>query len=261
MINNPRVVFEQLFGESSSSAERQAQLESDRSILDSVTQEFAHLRKGLGPSDLTRVTEYLDAVRDIEQRIRRVEAQETEVLLTLPSPPAGIPGQFEEHIKLMFDLQVLAYQADATRVITFLTSREANGRSYPHIGVVDGHHAVSHHGNNPEKLELLGKINRHYVSLVAYYLEKLRTTPDGDGSLLDHAMILFGGCIGDSNIHSYRNLPTVLFGGANGQLRGGRHLKYPADVTPLANLFLTMGDKFDARLDSFGDSTGRLTGL
>lgn len=260
MLTNPRVAFERLFGEGGTAAEMRAQLQQDRSILDSVTSEIAQLQKGLGPDDRRRVSEYLEGIRDIEQRIQRSEAQQSAGTLALSSPPVGVPDVFEEHVKLMFDLQVLAYQADATRVTTFLMSREASGRSFPNLGIVDGHHPLSHHGNDPEKLKKLAKINQYHVSLMSYYLDKLRSTPDGDGSLLDHSMILFGGCISDPNLHSYRNLPTVLFGGAAGQLKGDRHLKY-LEGTPLANLFLTMGDKMGIELESFGDSTGRLSDI
>ena len=260
MLTNPRMVFEQLFGEGGNLAAMRAELRHDRSILDSVITEVAELQRGLGANDRSRVTEYLEAIREIEQRINRVEAERSEAELILPNPPVGAPDLFEDHLKLMYDLHVLAYQADATRVTTFLTSREASGRSFPNIGIVDGHHQVSHHGNNPELLEKQAKIDTYHVSLMAYYLERLRSTPDGDGSLLDHSLILFGSCISNSNMHSYRNLPTVLFGGATAQLKGDRHLKYPAG-TPLANLFVTLADKMGVELDTFGDSTGRLSGI
>ena len=259
MLNNPRVVFERLFGDGGTPAELRAQLHDDRSILDSVTSEVSRLQAGLGPRDRIVVTEYLDGIRETEQRIQRREARQADPELALPESPAGIPDAYDDHVKLMFDLQVLAYQADITRVITFMMSREVSGRSYPNIGVVDPHHAVSHHGNDPEKLQKLAKINTYHVQLMSYYLDKLQATADGDGSLLDHAMLLFGSCISEPNVHSYSDLPTVLVGGGAGQLQGGRHLRYPVD-TPLANLLVTMMDKVGGPpLDTFGDSTGRLS--
>ena len=255
---NPRIVFERLFGDGGSPAERRAQIETDRSILDSVTENLARLRQRLGPGDRTRVSEYLDAVREIERRIQRAEAQ-TGVDSTLPTfeRPVGIPETFDEHAKLMFDLQWLALQADITRVFTFLIGKELSNRTYPEIGVPDPHHATSHHQNEPGRLEKLIKLNTYHVTLFARFLERLRSTPDGDGNLLDHSMVLYGGGISDGDQHSHVDLPLVLVGGGAGQLRGGRHLKYPT-YTPMANLLLTLLDKVGVRAETLGDSTGGL---
>jgi hypothetical protein len=257
METNPRLVFERLFGDGDSTTERLARQEEDRSILDSVIHEVARFRNALGSQDQARVTEYLDAVREIERRIQRAEEQQAELNLAVPPQPAGIPDTFEEHAKLMFDLQVLAFQADITRVTTFLMAREVSQRTYPQIGVSDPHHALSHHQQDVEKLAKLAKINTLHVAMFAYFLEKLRATPDGDGSLLDHSMILYGSGISDGNTHNHSPLPLVIAGGGAGRLKGGRHLKYPKD-TPMANLLLTLLDHADVRTEHLGDSTGRL---
>jgi len=256
MLDNPRIAFERLFGDGGPAAVMRAQQSDDRSILDGLTAEIGRLQKGLGPSDRGRVDEYLHGVREVERRLQRAEAAGIDI--ALPNAPAGIPDTFDEHVKLMFDLQVLAYQADVTRVITFMMSRESAGRTYENIGVIDAHHAVSHHGNIPEKMEKVSKINTYHVQLVSYFVEKLRATPDGDGSLLDHTMTLFGSGMSDPNEHSKMSVPTVLIGGASGGLKGGRHLRYPVE-TPLANLLLTMLDKAGVSgIETFGDSTGLL---
>jgi hypothetical protein len=195
-------------------------------------------------------------MRDVERRIQMAEEQSSRQLPALDRP-VGAPATFEEHVKLMFDLQVLAYQTDMTRVITFMMGRGQSNRSFPEIGIPDAHHPISHHQNDPEKLDKLYKINRYHSQLFAYFLERLRSTPDGDGSLLDHIAILYGSEMSDSNQHLLQNLPLVLAGGGGGQIKGGRHLRYPKD-TPLTNLFLTMLDKLGLQIEKFGDSKGKL---
>ena len=256
MENNPRVLFERLFGNGASPSERTAELRADRSLLDSVSAEIAALNRTLGPHDRDRVTEYVEAIRDIERRIQTAEARNaTSVDLPLPERPTGIPTDFEDHIKLMYDLQALAFQADLTRVITFLTGRETSQRTHPQIGVPDPHHSTSHHQDDPQKIAKLVKINTYHVDLFRYFLERLKSTPDGDGTLLDHSLILYGGGISDGNLHDHSPLPLVLAGGAAGRLRGDRHLSYPKD-TPLANLLITMLDKAGVRApERLGDST------
>ncbi len=258
---NPRKVFERLFGDSGSTdrATRLARMAADRSILDSVTKKAARFREILGPGDRAKLTEYLDAIRDVERRIQRSEEQNAREL-PLVAQPEGIPASFEEHAKLMFDLQVLAYQSDLTRVITFMIGREFSGRTYPQIGAPDAHHPTSHHQGDPEKLAKLAKIDAYHVSLFAYYVERLRATSDGDGSLLDHSIIIYGAGMSDGNAHSPENLPILLVGGGAGRLRGGRHLRYSRE-TPLANLHTTVLDKLDIDIEQFGNSTGRLEGL
>jgi hypothetical protein len=265
METNPRTVFERLLGDSGSTdpAARLARLKENRSLLDSITQRVTDLQRDLGPRDRSKLNEYLEAVRDIERRIQRAEAQNTQQLPDIEQP-VGIPATFEEHAKLMFDLQVLAYQTDLTRVITFMMSREYSGRTYPEIGVPDAHHPTSHHQNDPAQLAKLAKINAYHASLFAYYLEKLRSTPDGDGSLLDHIAMIYGCALSDGNSHSTENLPVLVVGGGCGQLTGGRHLRYP-DTTPMANLHCTLLDKLGVPVESFGEqflmSSGELQGL
>lgn len=255
---NPRVVFERLFGGGATPEERTARLREDRSILDSVGESMNRLQRALGAGDRARVTEYLEAVRDIERRIQKTEQQNTSAPLSLPARPVGVPESWEEHAKLMFDLQVAAYQADITRVISFMLGRELNGTVYPGSGVPDGHHNLTHHRYDPVKVAKVEKINTYHIDLFSsYYLEKLRTTPDGDGSLLDHMLILYGGGISDGNLHDHSRLPLLLVGGSGGHLEGGRHLKYP-DPTPMSNLLVTMLDKAGIPLDKVGDSNGKL---
>lgn len=260
--NDPRVVFERMFGDSGSTdrTARLAQIAADRSILDSVTDRIANLRRQVGSRDREKVAEYLEAVRDIERRIQRAEEQSGQQL-PLVQQPGGIPPSFEDHVKLMFDLQVLAYQTDLTRVITFMLGRELSGRAFPELGVVESHHATSHHQNDSVKLASLFKIKVFHSALFAYYLEKLRSTPDGDGSLLDHIVIVYGAGMADSNQHAAANLPIVVAGGGIGREPGGRHLKFPSG-TPLANLHLTLLDRMGVpTVDRIGDSTGRLEHL
>ena len=254
---HPRVVFERLFGEGGTSAQRVAQLRKTGSVLDSVIQEVAGLQRRLGASDRSKLGEYLTSVREIEKRIQSAEAKGAASDLALPNRPTDIPDEFEEHAKLMFDLQVLAYQADVTRVFSMLMAREGSPRTYPQIGVPEQHHPVSHHRDDPMLIAKKQKIDTYHVQLLGYFLEKLRSTPDGDGSLLDHVMILYGGGMGDGNLHEHTNLPTLVAGRLGGQLRTGQHLAYAAD-TPMANLFLTVLDKVGVPVDKIGDSSGRL---
>jgi hypothetical protein len=254
---HPRVVFERLFGEGGTAAQRLAQMRKTGSVLDSVLQEVAGLEKRLGAGDRSKLTEYLQSVREIEQRIQSAEAKGDQSVLALPDRPTDIPEGFEEHAKLMFDLQVLAYQADVTRVFSMLMAREGSPRTYPQIGVPEQHHPVSHHRNDPALIAKKAKIDTYHVYLLGYFLQKLQATPDGDGSLLDHSMILYGGGMGDGNLHEHANLPTLVAGRLGGQLKTGRHLAYPEN-TPMANLFVTLLDKAGVGVDKFGDSTGRL---
>ena len=256
MENNPRAVFERLFGDTDSTdpAVRKARLAKDASLLDSVTERAGDLSRQLGSSDRTKLSQYLDAVRDVERRIQMAEAQ-SDRELPVVDQPAGIPGTVGEHAKMLYDLQALAYETDLTRVFTFMMGREITGRTYAEIGVPDAHHPISHHQKDPEKLVKLTKINQYHVSLFAEFLERLRTTPDGDGSLLDHVMIVYGAGMADSNAHASTNLPILLAGGGAGT--GDRHIMYPEE-TPLANLHLTLLDKMGVPVDELGHSTGRL---
>jgi len=254
---NPRVVFERLFGDGGSAADRLAALREDGSLIDFVSEDIAHVQKKLGPGDRTKLSQYLDTVREIERRIQKAEQQTANSATPDLTRPIGVPSAYGDHAKLMFDLQALAMQADITRVITFQLAREASTRTYPEVGVPEAHHPTSHHGNDPEKLAKLAKINAYHVSLFAYYLEKLKSTPDGDGSLLDHSMILLGSGMGNPDVHNHVNLPIVVAGGGAGKLKGGRHIKYE-EPTPLANLHLTLLDKVGIHLDSFADSKGTI---
>ena len=261
MEHNPRAVFERLFGDSENTdpAAQRARMRAQRSILDSVSDDVARLRRSLGPSDRVKVGAYLDAVRDVERRIQMAEAQGDQEVPLL-ARPLGVPSSFVEHTTLMYDLQLLAYQTDRTRVVTFMSGHELSGRTYPEIDVPDAHHPLSHHQSVPAALEKLTKINTYHVSLFASFLEKLRATPDGDGSLLDHVMIVYGAGMSDSNAHSPYNLPIMLLGGGAGQLKGGRHLVYP-EGTPLANLHVSLLDKLGAPIEGLGDSSGPLPHL
>jgi hypothetical protein len=254
---NPRKVFRRLFGQGNDAAQRLAQMHEDRSLLDSVRQDVARLQTTLGPRDNSRLTEYLDAIRDAERRIQKAEQRSSKEDLPVLDAPAGVPDTFEEHIKLMFDLQALAYQADLTRVITFMVGRELSNRTYPAIEINEAHHSLSHHQNNAEKLAKLAKINAYHITKLAYFLEQLRNVPDGDGSLLDHLTLVYGSGLSDGNRHDHSPLPTLLIGGGAGRLTGGRHLEYPKD-TPMTNLLVTVMDKAGVRIDKLGDSTGAL---
>ena len=253
---NPRVVFERLFGRPGTRAQRLERMQEDRSILDSVRDDVSDLQKRLGSKDRARLGEYLDHVREIEERIQRSEKQAS-TRVEAPDAPIGIPDSFEEHALLMYDLAAVAYEANITRVITYMKSRDASQRVYPNIGVNEPHHAMSHHGNNPEKLAGLVKVNTYHVTLFSKFIQKLQSIPDGDGSLLDHSLILYGSGMSESDNHSRLNVPTLLVGGAAGQMRGNRHIQV-AKETPLANLMLTLANKFDCDMDKFGISTGRV---
>ena len=261
MEHNPRAVFERLFGdaESTDPKARQERLKAQRSILDSVLDDVARLQRELGPSDRLKVGAYLDAVRDVERRIGIAEAQGAQEV-PLMERPLGAPAAFAEHAELMYDLQLLAYQTDRTRIVTFMSGHELSGRTYPEIDVPDAHHPLSHHRGVAASLEKLTKINTYHVTLFASFLEKMRATPDGDGSLLDHSMILYGAGMSDSNAHSPYNLPILLLGGGAGKLKGGRHIVYP-ERTPLANLHVSLLDKLGVDVERLGDSTGSLSHL
>src|SRR5580704_1162346 len=255
---NPRTVFEKLFGDSGSTDKnaREKRVLQHKSILDSVTEKLAGLKQELGPNDQAKVDEYTDAVRDVERRIQMAERQSDIELPTL-AEPTGAPPVFEDHLALMMDLQVLAFQSDLTRVISFMLSKEQSPRPYPQIGVPEAHHPLSHHNNIPELIERMSRINRYHTQLFAQYLAKLKATPDGDGTLLDHITILYGAGISNSNAHSGENLPLMLVGGGAGRIRGGRHLKY-ANKPSNANLLMTIMDKMDYPVEKVGGSTGKL---
>jgi hypothetical protein len=253
---NPRVVFERLFGEGGSAEQRLARLQEDKSILDQITKEVPKLQGGLGARDKTRVNEYLENIREIERRLQIAEKQGG-FNMAVPDAPVGVPDTFEEHTKLMFDLMALAWQADLSRVFTFMMARELSQRSYPQVGVADPHHATSHHQDRPENLAKLVKIQQYHVSLLNHFLAKLKATKDGDGNLLDHSMILYGSCMSNSNLHNHNPLPILVAGGAGGRLKGGRHLKF-AENTPMANLLTNMLQKVDVNVEKVGDATGPL---
>ena len=259
--NDPRSVFERLFGTSGSTdqAARLARIEQDRSILDAVTNEIARLDLGLGPADRRKFEEYLDAVRDAERRIQMAEAQSARELPVIEQP-AGVPDDYAEHARLMMDLLALAYQVDMTRISTFMLAREVSGRAYPEIGVADSHHPLSHHQDEPAKLDRLSKVNEYHFRQFAYLVDKLAATPEGDGTLLDNTLFLYGSGISDSNTHFHEDLPIALVGGKAAGIEGGRFLRYPKG-TPLANLHVAVLDKLGFPVDEFGDSTGKLDGL
>ena len=256
---HPRIVFERLFGEGGSAADRRAALRRRASLLDWVRDDIARLQKKLGPDDRSRVGQYLDTVREVERRIQKAEAEDAGQLPDLDRP-VGVPAAYADHARLMFDLQVLALQGDVTRVITFQLARETSTRTYTEIGVPDPHHPLTHHGNDPEKIARMAKINAFHVSLFAYFLEKLKATPEGDGCLLDHALYLYGSGMGNPNVHDHVNLPILVAGGGAGSVKGGRHIKY-AEPTPLANLHLTLLERAGVRLDAFADSKGKVDEL
>ena len=254
---HPRIVFERLFGEGGSAEVRRAALGKRASLLDWVREDIARLHGTLGPSDRTRVDRYLDTVREVERRIQKAEAETLNDSMPDLDRPVGVPSSYADHARLMFDLQVLALQADVTRVITFQLARESSNRTYPEIGVPDPHHPISHHGEDPEKVAMLAKINQFHVSLFAHFLEQLASVPEGDGTLLDNTLYLYGSGMGNPNVHSHVNLPIVVAGGGAGTVRGGRHIKY-AEPTPMANLHLTLLESAGVHLDSFADSTGTI---
>ena len=254
--SNPRVVFERLFGsvESTDPGVRRARLRRQGSIIDSVLDKVRALEGDLGPRDRLKLGEYVDSVREIERRIQNAEARGRE--LPLVDSPAGIPVSYDEHARLMFDMQTLALQTDTTRVITFQIGREQSGATYPQIGVSDSHHPISHHGGDEQKIASLRKINAYHASLFAYYLDRLAETPDGDGSLLDHVVILYGSAISEGNRHDIRNLPILLAGGGAGRIRSGRHVRYAEGTQRLTNLQLTLLNTLGVPAEKFGDSTG-----
>jgi hypothetical protein len=257
---HPRIVFERLFGEGGTSAERRAALKKRASLLDAVSGELARLKRQLGPADRDRVNGYMESVREVERRIQRAEADAKQDALPDLDRPVGVPASYADHVRLMFDLQVLAMQGDITRVTTFQLARETSNRTYPEIGVSDPHHPLTHHGNDPEKIARMAKINQFHVSLFTYFIERLKATREGDGSLLDHSLVLYGSGMGNPNVHDHTNLPIIVAGGAAGRMKGGRHLKYEQPV-PLANLHLTLLDKVGVRVDRFGDSNRKMEEL
>ena len=257
---DPRVVFQRLFGDGGSVEARLAQMKADRSILDSVTDSINQLERKLGPSDRVMMEEYLDAVREIERRIQRTVQNNASGPLPTAQQPTGLPDTYEEHVDTLFEMLVLAYQADITRVSCFQMARELSGRAYPNIGVPEGHHTVSHHQLNPHNIEQYTKINTHQVSLFSKLIDRMHNTPDGDGSLLDHSIMMYGTGMGDGDHHTPYDLPVILVGGGSGQMKGGRHIKY-AMHTPFMNLGLTLLDKVGVQVDSISDSTGLLTNL
>jgi hypothetical protein len=257
--NRPRAVFERMFGDSTNPAMRLERIKKEQSILDSVSEAAKDLMNQVSAEDKLRLTEYLDGMRDIEHRIELAE-QQTDADLSLESPPAGIPADFAEHLKLMFDLNVMAYQTDMTRVVTLMTGPEQSNRTYPEIGVPDVHHSLSHHQGNEISLEKLYKINLYHSELMTHYLDKLASTPDIEGNLLDNMMLMYACSMSDGNDHLLQDLPCILFGGGTGQLKGGKHIRY-TDDTPISNLYLTLLEKLGLQVENFGDSTGTLNAL
>lgn len=253
---HPRLVFENLFGAGGSAEDRRETLRRRASLLDSVTEEMKRFRLQLGAGDRGKMDNYFDSIREVERRIQRAEASVDENPLPDLDRPVGVPAAYADHARLMFDLQLLAFQGDITRVISFQLAREASTRTYPEIGVPEPHHPVSHHGNNPDKLAKLAKINQFHVSLFAEFLQKMAAIPEGTGSLLDHSLYLYGSGMGDPDAHDHTDLPMIVAGGAAGNMRGGRHVTYDRH-TPLANLHLTLLNKAGIEMDSFQDSNGR----
>jgi hypothetical protein len=256
MIRDPRFAFDQLFGVGATPEERKQRRQEDRSILDAITASASRLRNTLGTADRVRLEAYLNEVREVEKRIQRVEAQNNSgIERELPGAPAGVPDSFSEHVKLMFDLQALAFAGDTTRVFSFKLGRDASSRAYPESGTKTGFHPASHHGEREDRILDFKKINDYHVSMVPYFLEKLRNTPDGESNLLDNTLIIFGSPMGNSNVHNHKRCPLFLAGHAGGQLKGGLHIK-AADGTPMANVFLTLLQGLGVDMPSFGDSTG-----
>ena len=257
--NNPRAIFERLFGDvdGADADARLALINKQRSILDYVTGSLNRLNAKLAAGDRAKLDEYIDAIRDIERRIQKAEQQNATMKLPVMERPTAVPEEFEDHVKMVMDLQTLAFQTDLTRVISLMMAREGSNRPYRSIGVSDGHHNLTHHQNDADKIAKVAKINEQHVQLFAYFLERLRATPDGDGALLDHSLILYGSSISDGNLHTHHDLPIVLAGGGAGQVKGNRHVVYPKD-TPLNNLLLSMLEKASVPVEKFGDSTGKL---
>jgi hypothetical protein len=249
-----------MFGDGATAEERLERIERQRSILDAVAGQIRRLQGDLGASDRGRVTEYLDTVREIERRIQLAERQAANPNLEVPDTPSGIPDDHEEHTRLMFDLMAIAYQADITRISTFMMAREVSYRTFPKLGISEAFHPASHHQNNPQRLEQLAKINAFHVQQVAHLLDRLKATPDGDGTLLDHSLILYGSAMSNSNVHDHAPLPVLVAGGAGGKLKGGRHLSYPTG-TPMSNLLVSILNKAGVEQERVGDSTGLLSDL
>jgi hypothetical protein len=257
---HPRLVFESLFGEGGSPDERRAALRERASLLDSIAEDMNRIKRELGKSDQARVADYLDSIREVERRIQKAEVDSKDNPLPDLDRPMGVPAAYADHARLMFNLQLLAYQGDITRIITFQIARETSNRTYPEIGVSDPHHPLSHHGDDPDKIERMSKINAFHVSLFSEYLAKLQNTPEGNGSLLDNMSILYGSGIGNPNVHNHTNLPVIVAGGASAGMKGNRHIRYDKP-TPLANLHLTLLDKAGVKIDKFGDSNGKIDNL
>jgi hypothetical protein len=260
---NPRILFERLFGDgdSTDAKARLQSLKEQRSILDYIAGDIDRLETGLGKTDRSKLTEYLEAIRDIERRIQKAEEQNATMKIPVFERPGGVPADFDDHAKLMMDLQIIAFQADLTRVITFMIGREGSNRPYKKIGISDGHHSLTHHQNDPDKVEKVTQIDTYHAQLFAYYLEKLKSTKDGDGTLLDHSMVLYGSSICDGNRHTHDDLPLVLVGSANGKIKGGRHIVYDKE-TPMNNLLASMLDLAGVPgVEKFGDGTGKVQNL
>jgi hypothetical protein len=257
---NPRKVFERMFGQGADATERMAHKQQDRSILDGFMRQASDLQKKLGPRDKSTVNDYLESVREIERRIQKTGIEQTNPDVAVPASPAGIPYSYEEHLKLMYDLAVISFQANITRVMTFMVAREISNRTYPQVGVPDGHHAISHHQNRADKMDKNVKIQTYHIGLFSQFVEKMRTTRDGDASLLDQSVILYGSNMSNSNAHNHFPLPNLVLGGASGRLKGNRHLRYP-DHTPMTNLLLSVLDKAGVDMETLGDSTGKMADL
>ena len=254
---NPRAVFEQLFGGGGTREDRMTRMRTDRSLLDFVADDLRAVEAGIGKADRARLDQYLDHVREIERRIRRAE-QQADAIPQVPDAPVGVPESFEDHVSLLFDLLAVAYQADLTRVFTFMLGRELSQRTYPNIGVTEPHHSISHHGNRPAAIEAHAAVNTYHVTLFAKFIERLKDTPDGDGSLLDHSLILYGSGMGNGNVHSADMLPTLLVGAGAGAVKGDRHI-VARELTPNADLLISVAEKFDVELERFGGNKGRVS--
>ena len=258
---NPRKIFERMFGQGDSEAARLERRHEDRSILDAVSTQATGLQRSLGNHDRETLDNYLEGVREIERRLTRAESQgATNSDLTIPEAPSGIPFAYEEHVRTMFDLMALAYRADITRVFTFMMAREVSNRTYTQVGVTEGHHAVSHHQNKPEKLDMLARIQAYHIGLFGEFLGKLDAIPDGEGSLLDNTILLYGSNMSNSNAHDHYPLPNVVVGGGMGRLKGGQHILCE-EHTPMTNLLVTLLDKANVEVDTLGDSSGTISEL
>ena len=256
--SHPRLIFESLFGEGGTAKERRAALKKKASLLDFVNEDLQSLKRELGPADRSKVEDYLTSVREIERRIQKAEAATRDEALPDLDRPNGVPASYRDHARLMFELQMLAFQGDITRITSFQLARETSNRVYPETGITDPHHPLSHHGNDPGKIERMSKINAFHVSLFAEFLEKMKATPDGSGTLLDHSLFLYGSGMGNPNVHDHQNLPVIVAGGAAGGVKGGRHIRFE-EPTALANLHLTLLDRAGVKVEKFGDSNGLIT--